>query len=50
MGYDQYKVKVDGTGRITLRNRRFLRLIKPYKDLLLEQRGPKLSSNGAEIR
>ena len=26
----QYKVKVDGSGRITLRNRQFLRRILPY--------------------
>ena len=25
LGYDQYRVKVDGSGRLTLRNRRFLR-------------------------
>ena len=29
--YDQYKVKVDGTGRVTVRNRRFLRRIIPYQ-------------------
>jgi hypothetical protein len=34
MGHDQYSVKVDGTGRITLRNRRFLHPIVPYKDVL----------------
>ena len=28
-GYDRYTVKVDGTGRITLRNRRFLRKFTP---------------------
>ena len=27
--YDQYVVKVDGTGRLTLRNRKFLRLLTP---------------------
>ena len=27
---DKYVVKVDGTGRITTRNRRFLRMYKPY--------------------
>ena len=27
--YDQYNVKVDGTGRLTLRNRRFLRSLSP---------------------
>ena len=27
--YDQYNVKVDGTGRLTLRNRRFLRSFSP---------------------
>ena len=29
MDHDQYSVKVDGTGRITRRNRRFLRAFKP---------------------
>ena len=28
-GHDQYRVKVDGSGRITLRNRRFLRAYTP---------------------
>ena len=28
--YDQYRVKVAGTGRITLRNRRFLRKYQPH--------------------
>ena len=30
-GYDQYQIKVDGTGRITTRNRRFLRKVQPYQ-------------------
>ena len=30
--FDQYKVKMDGSGRISLRNRRFLKPIKPYSD------------------
>ena len=29
-GHDQYVVKVTGTGRLTLRNRRFLRSFKPH--------------------
>jgi hypothetical protein len=29
MANDQYRVKVDGSGRLTLRNRRFLRAFKP---------------------
>ena len=28
--YDQYRVKLDGTGRCSLRNRRFLRAITPF--------------------
>ena len=28
--HDQYKVKMDGSGRVTLRNRRFLKPITPY--------------------
>ena len=30
MGYDQYKIKVDGSGRISIRNRKFLRKIVPF--------------------
>ena len=30
LDYDQYRVKVAGTGRITLRNRRFLRKYQPH--------------------
>lgn len=32
--HDQYVVKVDGSGRITLRNRRFLRKFRPVRDEL----------------
>ena len=32
--YDKYTVKVDGSGRLTTRNRRFLRPIQPYRDEL----------------
>ena len=31
---DQYMVKVDGSGRLTMRNRKFLRPIKPVKEML----------------
>ena len=31
MQHDQYRVRVDGSGRITLRNRRFLRNFTPYR-------------------
>ena len=37
MDHDQYSVKVDGTGRITRRNRRFLRAFKPAT-LTIERR------------
>ena len=37
--FDQYQVKVDGSGRISLRNRRFLRKVVPY-----QQRQPAPSS------
>ena len=30
--YDQYRVKMDGTGRSSLRNRKFLRAITPFSD------------------
>ena len=33
--YDQYRVRMDGTGRSSLRNRRFLRPIKPYLSSIL---------------
>ena len=33
MGYDKYKVKMDGTGRMSTRNRRFLKPIRPYTRL-----------------
>merc|ERR1712030_19871 len=29
--FDQYKVRVDGSGRITVRNRRYLRKVTPYQ-------------------
>ena len=29
-GHHQYSVKMDGSGRVTLRNRRYLRKIEPY--------------------
>ena len=29
--HDQYRVRVDGSGRITVRNRRFLRKVTPYQ-------------------
>lgn len=32
MGNRQYRIRLDGSGRITLRNRRFLRKIKPVMD------------------
>ena len=34
LGHDSYLVKMDGSGRITKRNRKFLRAIRPYKDIL----------------
>ena len=32
--FDQYKVKLDGTGRLSLRNRRFLKPIVPYAGMV----------------
>ena len=32
LGNQQYSVKMDGSGRVTLKNRRFLRKIKPLSD------------------
>ena len=34
LGFDSYNVRMDGSGRLTKRNRRFLRPIKAYKDVL----------------
>ena len=53
---DQYVVKVDGSGRLTVRNRKFLRPIKPVKETLrqLEQEvvdeAPRRSDRLAEKR
>lgn len=35
--YDQYVVRVDGSGRVTLRNRRFLRRFTPYLPTIINQ-------------
>ena len=39
-GHDQYRVKVDGSGRITLRNRRFLRSYTPATPSIRPQQPP----------
>ena len=31
LDFDQYRIRMDGTGRVTLRNRRFLRPVTPYQ-------------------
>ena len=39
MGFDQYRVKIDGSNRLTIRNRKHLRVIKPFiptQDLMAE--------------
>ena len=38
--HDQYVIKVDGTGRLTLRNRKFLRKFTPYNHGLKSYRTP----------
>lgn len=35
--FDQYVIKVDGSGRLTIRNRKFLRPLITFKDDLKEQ-------------
>merc|ERR1712239_41281 len=45
LGHDSYLVKMDGSGRITKRNRKFLRAIRPYKDILRDL-GKGLGSRG----
>lgn len=37
IGHDQYRVKVDGSGRVTLRNRRFLRAYTPATPSIVPQ-------------
>lgn len=37
IGHDQYWVKVDGTGRLALRNRRFLRAFQPATPMIDRQ-------------
>ncbi|KAK3749111.1 hypothetical protein QZH41_019407 [Actinostola sp. cb2023] len=39
-GHDQYRVKVDGSGRLTLRNRRFLRAYTPATPSIQQQHSP----------
>ena len=34
LGHDSYLVRMDGSGRVSRRNRRFLRAIQPYKDII----------------
>ncbi len=41
LGFDSYNVRMDGSGRVTRRNRRFLRPIVPYSRVLAEQSAPK---------
>ncbi|KAK3719595.1 hypothetical protein QZH41_015737, partial [Actinostola sp. cb2023] len=43
LGHDQYQVKVDGSGRLTLRNRRFLRAYKPVTPSIRPQPAAPLS-------
>ena len=38
--HDQYLVKVDGSGRLTLRNRRFLRVFTPVSESLVHSQRP----------
>ena len=40
LGFDSYNVRMDGSGRVTKRNRRFLRPIVPYNRVLAEQSAP----------
>ena len=42
MGYNKYRVKIDGSGRVTDRNRQFLRQFSPVTP---HQPGPRLESN-----
>ena len=32
--YNKYIVKIDGSGRLTVRNRRFLRPVQSYKEII----------------
>ena len=47
--FDKYVVKMDGSGRLTTRNRRYLKPIKTYQDKLKEDdRDGGDESDGAE--
>ncbi len=39
LGYDSYNVRLDGSGRVTKRNRRYLRPILPYTRVLAKGLG-----------
>ena len=45
--FDQYKVKMDGSGRLSLRNRKFLRPITPFTTGLSRQANTSLSPNSS---
>ena len=36
MGHNSYLVRMDGSGRVSKRNRRFLRVIRPHQDILAD--------------
>ena len=36
LGHDSYLVRMDGSGRVSKRNRRFLRAIRPYRDIVAD--------------
>ena len=50
LGYDQYRVKVDGSGRLTLRNRRFLRGYTPATPCPPQQPGAVLLPPASPVR
>ena len=43
--HDQYSVRVDGTGRLTLRNRKFLRSYQPINRCYLQEKGKELTTS-----
>ena len=45
--YDQYVVRVDGSGRLTMRNRRFLRRLTPYSHEMMRPVEPAATGDDA---
>ena len=49
LGFDKYRIRVDGSGRVTDRNRRFLRLFKPATFTYLPGLAPHTPNRAANV-